>query len=117
MKLTRIVGLLLCACSVAFAQTPPNIDTQPVSLTVTQNSSATFTVAATGDGALTYQWRKNGGNITDATNASYNIASAQPIDAGNYDVIVSNSGSVTSTVATLTVLIPPSISVPPASLT
>jgi len=117
MKLTRIVGLLLCACGIAYAQTPPNIITPPSSLTVTQNSSATFTVAATGDDTLTYQWRKNGGNITDATNAVYTIASAQSIDAANYDVIVSNSGSVTSSVATLTVLIPPSITQQPVSAT
>src|SRR5207253_2267348 len=44
------------------------------------------------------------------------LISVQPTNAGNYDVIVLNSaGSVTSTVALLTVLVPPSITNQPAS--
>src|SRR6266849_6462041 len=64
-----------------------------------------------------YQWRFNGGAISSATSSNYSITSAQPSNAGNYEVIVANSsGSVTSAVATLTVRIPPSITMQPASL-
>lgn len=45
------------------------IVTQPVSQVVCVSNSATFTVIATGN-ALTYQWRKNGVNLSDAGSIS-----------------------------------------------
>jgi pectin methylesterase-like acyl-CoA thioesterase len=85
---------------------PPDIQTQPVSLVVTQTQSATFTVVSTnGVPDPTFQWYFNNVPITDATNTSYTIASAVPANAGAYHVTVANVvGSVTSTDATLTVL-------------
>ncbi len=95
----------------------PSITQQPSSLTVTQGNMAAFSVTASGT-ALSYQWRFNGSGIAGATGSNYVIASAQSTNAGNYDVIVTNNaGSVTSTVATLTVRIPPSITQQPSSLT
>lgn len=83
----------------------PMITTQPQSQTVMQNSNATFTVAASGTAPLDYQWRFNGTNISGATETSYTRTNAQSFDAGNYLAIVTNSaGSVTSSVAVLTVL-------------
>ena len=82
----------------------PSITQQPASLVVTQGTTATFSVAATGAPPLTYQWRFGGNNLSAATASSYTINSAQSSNAGNYDVVVSNgSGAVTSLVATLTV--------------
>ena len=82
----------------------PTIVTQPEGLTVTASSNAIFTVAADGTAPLLYQWRKNAGNLSGATNTTFTIASAQAANAGDYTVIVSNSGgAVTSVVATLTV--------------
>ena len=52
---------------------------------------------------LTYQWRKNGVALPGATGTSLTIGSLQPLDAGDYDVVVSGFGSVTSSVAALTV--------------
>jgi hypothetical protein len=114
-----------CNCSgsrnytvmVSSPATPPSITQQPASLVVTQGNSATFSVTASGSAPLSYQWRFNGGNIGGANGTSYNIPSAQPANAGNYTVVVSNNnGSVTSQVATLTVRVPPSITQQPASL-
>lgn len=81
----------------------PGITVQPVGTTICSNSPYTFTVTATGDPTLSYQWRQNGANVgTDSS--SYAIASVQASDQGNYDVIVSNPyGSVTSVVAALIV--------------
>jgi len=90
---------------------PPWITKEPVSLVVTQGATATFTVEATGD-ALSYQWRfgipgTGGGNVSGATNSILAILSVQTTNAGNYRVIITNaSGSATSTVATLKVLVP-----------
>jgi autotransporter-associated beta strand protein len=88
----------------------PNILTNPVSQTVGVGSSVTFTVVATGIPLPAYQWQVNSTNINNATNASFNIASAQLSDAANYYVIVSNAaGSITSTPAMLIVITPPTI--------
>jgi hypothetical protein len=95
----------------------PSITTQPKSLTVTNGNSATFTVVATGTPAPTYQWHKGPAIISGATGTSYTIASTTTNDTADYTVVVSNSvNSVTSSAATLTVLVPPAITTPPASL-
>lgn len=81
----------------------PNIIGQPANQAVSQGQSASFTVSATGIPDPTYQWLKDGSPITSATNATLGITNAVRANAGNYTVVVSNgSGSVTSSVATLT---------------
>ncbi len=100
----------------ALIDLPPQITQQPVSLTVNQGASATFSVAATGI-ASTYQWRKAGVAIPSATGTSYTITSAQGSDTGSYDVLVTDqTGVTTSATATLTVIVSPQITQQPASL-
>ena len=41
----------------------PSITTQPASQTVTAGANVSFTVAASGDAPLSYQWRLNGANL------------------------------------------------------
>jgi predicted extracellular nuclease len=103
--------------------TPPSITTPPASQTVTEGGNVTFSVAATGDAPLSYQWRKggsplsDGGNISGATTDTLTLTGIVLGDAGSYDVIVTNPvSSVTSASATLTVnpaVIPPSITTQP----
>jgi hypothetical protein len=90
----------------------PSISAQPQDQTVTVGDPVTFSVAASGDLPFTYQWFfKTNTPLLNATNATFNLASATTNDAGGYSVIVANgSGSVTSVVALLTVQLP----VPPA---
>src|SRR5688572_11661979 len=84
--------------------TAPVITNQPQSISVSEGSQASFSVTATGTQPISYQWRKNGVNISGATSATYTISSVVPADAGNYSVVVSNSaGSVTSSNAALSV--------------
>jgi hypothetical protein len=79
--------------------------TQPLSETVGQYTTVPFSVVADGTPPLSYQWLLNGTNVSSATNSSYIVPYAQPAKAGNYSVIVTNAyGSVTSQVATLTVI-------------
>jgi glucose/arabinose dehydrogenase len=83
---------------------PPVITDHPDNITVAPGQTATFTVGATGANPLSFQWKKNGTNITGATGATYSIVNVQAANAGNYSVVVSNSfGSATSTSATLSV--------------
>jgi hypothetical protein len=85
---------------------PPAIGTPPQSLTVTEGEGATFSVVAGGTPTLFYQWRKNGLDIADATNAALSLANLCAGDAGEFDVVIRNvAGSVTSAPpATLTIL-------------
>ena len=97
------------------------ITSQPATTTKCANSTATFSVSATGAG-LTYQWYKNGIAISTAANASAttatltltNIASS---DVGSYYVMISTTcGSpVNSNPATLTVNALPTVAVNPTT--
>ncbi len=97
---------------------PPAITQQPASQTVISGSPVSFSAALTGSGALSCQWNFNGTNIIDATNAILSLAAVTTADAGFYQLTVTNAyGSVTSTKATLTVVLPPNITQQPQSLT
>ena len=61
---------------------PPSITTQPANLTVTAPDAANFSVVATGDAPLSYQWRRNGVDISGATSASYALNPTAVADSG-----------------------------------
>jgi hypothetical protein len=93
---------------------PPIIITQPVGGNQAVGDNFTFMVTATGT-ALNYQWQKNGTNIVDATGSSVALSNLGLGDTGNYTVVITNVvGSVTSSIAALTVqYFPPAITVQP----
>ncbi|HEU4390686.1 MAG TPA: immunoglobulin domain-containing protein, partial [Blastocatellia bacterium] len=91
--------------------TPPSITTQPVSQTANVGDTVTFDVVAAGTAPLSYQWKKDGGDIPGATGSSLMLTNIQLADAGGYIVEVSNNAGVaTSNPATLTVNVPPTFS-------
>jgi hypothetical protein len=84
---------------------PPVVITQqPVSVVACLGKPATFSVTAVGSG-LSYQWRKNGGNIPGETRSTLTIGSVTAGDVASYSVVVSSACGlpVTSGAATLTV--------------
>ena len=109
--------------TVSAAAMAPSITTQPASQTVTAGQTARFSVVASGTAPLTYQWRKNGANITTGgTSSSYTTPATTTADTNStFSVVVSNTaGSMTSSNATLTVnagALAPTISTQPASQT
>jgi len=93
----------------------PIIVTQPQSLSLyPAQMAATFSVTVAGSSPLFYRWFTNGtvalsddANRIGSTTNVLTIPSPTLTDGGNYTLVVSNSfGSVTSSVATLTVLPP-----------
>jgi hypothetical protein len=67
---------------------------------------------------FSYQWNFNGTNIDGATNSLLTLTNVQAADAGNYSVVITNfGGSVTSDVATLTLIYPVTISSQPQGQT
>jgi hypothetical protein len=105
--------VLLTGCAGGFQGYKPVVPTvtQPASVTIPPGQTATFTVAATGTGTMTYQWYMNGVAIPGATSSTYTTPPATSGDSGAvFTVTVSNSaGSATSGPATLTVLLAKSI--------
>jgi hypothetical protein len=87
------------------ANQAPSIAVHPSNRTASAGGSATFSVSASGTAPLSYQWQRNGVNITGAQAASYTLS---PVAAGDngatFRAVVSNAfGSVTSNSATLSV--------------
>ena len=85
--------------------TAPSITTQPASVSGTLSGSASFTVAATGTGTLSYQWYKAGTAISGATSATLSLTNLQLTDAASYSVTVTGTvaPAATSNTASLTV--------------
>jgi hypothetical protein len=90
---------------------------QPQSATVCVGSSVSFSVAATGAGPLTFQWKRNGTNILGATASSVSLTSVTAAQAGTFTCEVTGScGSLISSAATLTVQSPLTWSQQPSSV-
>jgi hypothetical protein len=116
--ISNIAGAMVSAPATLTVNLAPTITSQPASVTVNPGQAASFSVSATATPAPTYQWRKDGAVIAGATSATFTLASAQVADAGSYSVVVSSTtGTVTSSAATLTFNVAPSISTQPASVT
>ncbi len=89
--------------------TAPVIVQHPFARHPLQGGAALFVVRAVGTVPLSYQWRKGGVAIANATRSTYKIASVQTGDIGNYDCVVTNgAGSTTSNAAVLALHGPPS---------
>ncbi len=95
----------------SFAAIMPSISSQPISTSVTEGEMATFNITAIGSPPLSYQWYRNNGTTTEtiagANNNSYQLDNVSVNDHEvNFYCTVSNAqGSVTSTNATLTVIL------------
>ncbi|HWL92734.1 MAG TPA: kelch repeat-containing protein, partial [Phycisphaerae bacterium] len=88
----------------------PGIKDQPVPQSVSTGDQANFSVATTGQGTITYQWRRNGNALSDADRffgtsaATLTINSVTTEDAGEYDCQVGNDcGELLSETADLSV--------------
>jgi hypothetical protein len=94
----------------------PTIGTQPTDQSVQVGFLTFLSVTASGAQPLSYQWFRNGALIAGATTMFFTVSSTQPVDAGSYSVVVSNSfGSVTSNTVILRVGTEPTFSAQPSS--
>jgi uncharacterized delta-60 repeat protein len=91
----------------------PTFTQQPASRTNNFGTTAQLQVAGAGPEPLSYQWFKNGvalvdqGNIAGSTSDTLVLSQVSKSDEGGYSTVLTNaSGSVTSSVAMLTVIDP-----------
>jgi uncharacterized repeat protein (TIGR03803 family) len=93
---------------------PLQITRQPQALTAFAGDTVRIDVSVLGSLPVTFQWMKNGTNLYDGGNVSgssspvLTLANVTYADMASYSVVVSNVyGSITSTVATLQIMIAP----------
>ncbi|HEY0551679.1 MAG TPA: immunoglobulin domain-containing protein, partial [Verrucomicrobiae bacterium] len=105
------VSSSVASLSVTTILAAPVISTHPISQTVNQGLTATFSAVATGAAPLSYRWQFNGanlvesGNVSGTTTPTLTLNNVQPIEIGNYSLVVSNPvGAVSSSAASLTLL-------------
>ncbi len=93
---------------------PPEFTANPTNASVSVGGDVTLSAYATSDlntegepYPVSYQWRKGGSPIPQATNSFLTLTNVTLAAAGNYDVVASNlNGSTASSMATLTVFTP-----------
>ena len=99
------VGEVYTEYATAVGGLAPRIFSNPMAPTNTlyAGDPLTLSVDAGGTAPITYQWRKNGGAITGATNASYTISSLVAGGPNTYDVVITGTSTVNSTGTSVTV--------------
>jgi hypothetical protein len=105
----------------AVGQAPIFIKSQPTDQTVFARDRTSLIVAAIGAQPLKYQWYLNRKPVLGATGATspwLQFSYAQAINAGDYQVVVTNNfGAVTSRVAKLSVVLTPNYALSTPGLT
>lgn len=110
-RLSNEAGVVLSELAEWIVVVPPQILQQPMSQTVTVGGQVTWSVAVTGSTPLIYQWLKNGEVIDGATSVALVLPAVTALDAGIYQVRVSNAyGVVLSDEAALSVDAPVNLS-------
>ena len=113
---TNSCGTITSATAALTVSPAVAITTQPADVTDCDGANVSFSVTASN--ATSYQWKKNGTNITGETSATLNLTSITGTDAANYTVDVTNScGTITSATAALTVSPAVAITTQPSDVT
>ncbi|MEI6783873.1 MAG: immunoglobulin domain-containing protein, partial [Verrucomicrobiota bacterium] len=114
---TSPYGSVTSAVAALTVQAPPVITVQPASQIAVAGSSPILSVVVAGSGPFEYLWYFASTNLVQSsTNSSLTVSGVLAKNGGNYTVMVTNPyGSVTSQVATLMVMFPPSVATQPSS--
>lgn len=110
---TNVAGSVTSAVATLTVNSPPAITAQPQGQTVYAGTTVVFNVTAAGATPLYHHWQKNnvnlsnGGHYSGAPTPTLTITGVDNNDVANYRCVVTNLyGSVTSSVAALTLVVP-----------
>ncbi len=85
------------------APSAPSVVVPPASQLLAVGNPLYLSVAVSGSGPFTFQWRR-GATLVGTNSAEFGIPAVQPADAGSYTVEVTNAqGSITSSAAMVTI--------------
>jgi len=106
--ITNVAGVDTSANATVTVGVPPTITTQPASQFVAIGTNVTLVVGATGSAPMTYQWRKDGVNLSGANSSTLVLNGVQTNQTGIYQALLSNGfGARTSAVAVVSIAGPP----------
>ncbi len=98
-----IPAMAVATIAIYLPNAPPVFSLEPQDQSVLAGTNVTFRTEVTGTPPFGYQWWRDGVSLDGETGASLSLTNVQFADAGVYQVVVTNSfGSVTSSVALLT---------------
>ena len=100
----------------------PHFTLQPASQSVLPGTTVTFSARAIGSSAVSYQWRRNGVELSGATAATLVLPYSPATVAGTYTVVATSLEGVASSAAALLTMRtipvgPPAITAQPAAAT
>jgi len=112
-------GYVFTGVGLPCSNCPPSFISPPANQLVLPGTNVTLAAGANGTAPLHYQWRFQGTNILDATNATHSFTNVSLTNGhGNFSVVVSNEfGQITSTNAFVFVRIRPGIVTQPVTQT
>lgn len=101
----------------------PTVQSQPGNLNVVVGETAVFAASIAGSTPMSYQWRRDGVDITGANSPVLTLPAVSTASAGRYELVATNGGGSITTepavlvvTATTPVALPPTIAAPPALL-
>jgi hypothetical protein len=123
--LSNSLGVVTSSVAMLTVEQPPKITSQPGNVSANPGDTVFFTVGVSGGQPLSYQWYviTSGGTngavtnlVSTGTTNTLELDNVQTTDTGGYQVVVANAvGSVTSSVASLTVDGSPAIIMEPTN--
>jgi hypothetical protein len=94
---TNEIAAIYAARGAGKCPLPPTVvSVTPPSHYVNEGATVAYTATAVGSPTLTYQWQHNGADLAGATNATIVLSNVVYAQAGNYAVVVSNPGGITT---------------------
>ena len=112
--ITNALGSVTSSVASLTVLLPPRMTNQPVNVATNPGATVFFAAGASGSPPLGYQWFFNGSNLNLTNPTSVlELDNVSTNDAGIYNVVITNAvGSVTSSVARLTLLINGALTAP-----
>jgi len=114
--ITSPYGSVTSVVATLTVEAPPVITVQPANQIAAPGTSPVFSTAVAGSGPFEYLWYFGSTNLLQSgPSSTLTLKAVSTNDAGGYTVVVTNAyGTVTSQVTTLTIALPPSVTIQPS---